>query len=162
MGGSTYSKDWGNSYHSNNFPSYTYVPTGRRIFPVSKDKKSSLNDIINNYINSNIHKGIFSLTSDTDFKAFFDLVEHIIIEFRKIDKSQAELLNNEFKKIKSQYRHYKLEVINAHYFRVNKNNSNDNSAIKAELSTFINWLDNILMIYDLLPDEKPRESADGR
>ena len=134
MGGSNYSKDWGNSYHHiNNFPSFTYVPTNSRKIPVCRKKQSSsLKSLINNYMNSSIHKGIYSPSSDSEFKAFIKLVDSIIVELNKINKKQAKKLTIEFKKVKS------------------------------DLSNFINYLDGVLQVYDLLPDTPQKESSDGR
>lgn len=134
MGGSGYSKDWGNSYHHvNNFPSFTYVPTSSRTIPVSRKKQpSSLKELINNYLNSNIHKGIYSSKSDSEFKAFVKSVDSIITELSKINKKQAKKLTIEFKKVKS------------------------------DLSNFIDYLDGVLQVYDLLPDTPQKESPDGR
>lgn len=134
MGGSGYSKDWGNSYHHiNNFPSFTYVPATSRTVPVCRKKQSSsLKGLINNYLNSNIHKGIYSPNSESELKAFIKLVDSIIEELSKINKKQAKKLTIEFKKVKSDF------------------------------SNFINYLDDVLQVYDLLPDTPQKESPDGR
>jgi len=134
MGGSSYSRDWGNSYHHiNNFPSFTYVPTNsRKIQVCSKKQSSSLKSLINNYVDSNIYKGFYSPNSDSEFKAFVKLVDSIIVELNKINKKQARKLTIEFKKVKSDF------------------------------STFIDYLDGVLQVYDLLPDTPQKESLDGR
>lgn len=57
MGGSNYSKDWGNSYHNTTFSSYTYIPTRKIKVPVSKSRiTSSIDTQQKELLNSDLKK----------------------------------------------------------------------------------------------------------
>ena len=175
MGGGSYSKDWSKSYNSSNFPIYTCrLHNVQFIFDETKNDTLSLEDLVEKYTNSKVHERNYSLSSNNEIKEFFKLVDNILTAFKKINKTQAQLLEDKFKQIKSLYRHYKLSIINSYYIGLNsrtKLESNNkglsigidlSNSLKMELDNFIYWLDNILQVYDLLPEKENEEYTDGR
>lgn len=165
MGGGNYSKDWTPdreatySFPKTNYSSYKF-----------KNDTLSLEDLIQKYASSIIRRGNYSLDSFDEINNFFKLVDNILTCFQKVDKTQSQNLQDEFEKIKLQYRRSRTSIINLFYSNLNSRrkisafslNTNFDSTIKIKLANFTFWLDKTLQIYGLLPSEKSKEVTDER
>lgn len=169
MGGGNYSRDWTpNRGATYSFPKTNYA--SRKV----KNDTSSLENLIQKYVSSNIHAGKYSFDSIDEINKFFKVVDNILIGFQKIDQKQSQLLQGEFEKIKLQYRRSRTGIINRFYNSLNlKNNPTHSiqpfslnidldSPIRIKLSNFISWLDKTLQVYDLWPSDISKERTDER
>lgn len=172
MGGGSYSSSWAHSYNTTNYPSYRYkaeYSSRTNNSDYQKEQNTSLlQNLVTQYINTNIYKNrnSFSLNSHHEINSFFKLVESILANFKNINAGQTKLLSNKLENLKVQYQKYRINSVNSLYSDINKDiilTLYDNDLnLKVELSRFIDWLDNTLQIYDLLPESMNKESEDAR